>query len=309
MADWSERGAGVKEAVVDVCRGDEPRTARLSGDEIEQFATCGHLALGRVIDHRTLEALREVVDRRRAEAADLLDDALWEPGEGGVPQEPGRSVSFLFNLWLTEPTYAAVALDPRFGAWASQAIGARRVRLLEDNGLDKVAGTGGALKWHQDFSYWPLAQPNAVTIWVALDDVDEQNGVVYMANGSHALGERLPVVFGTGATYFRDRRPRSVAEITDPESLGLETIPVRLRAGEASLHHALTWHASGPNTSDRGRRASVFRYVADGTIWLGERRYDFNYSSDEVGLNVGDPLDGPYFPIVPEPDDADEGNP
>ena len=36
--------------------------------------------------------------------------------------------------------------------------------------------SGGELKWHQDYPYWPLAQPNAVTAWIALDDTDEENG-------------------------------------------------------------------------------------------------------------------------------------
>jgi hypothetical protein len=39
--------------------------------------------------------------------------------------------------------------------------------------------------------------------------------------------------------------------------------------------------------------------VGDGTIWLGSRRYDYNYSDEEVGLDVGDPIGGEYFPLIP----------
>ena len=97
--------------------------------------------------------------------------------------------------------------NPILARWASQLIGTRRVRLLEDNALTKAPGSGGELKWHQDFPYWPLAQPNAVTAWVALDDTDARNGAMYMAAGSHLTGERLPSVFGTGTPYMRDQRP------------------------------------------------------------------------------------------------------
>ena len=83
--------------------------------------------------------------------------------------------------------------------------------MLEDNALTKDARSGGELRWHQDYAYWPLGQPNAVTIWIALDDVTVANGAVRMAAGSHLLGERLPAVFGTGASYFADRRPAVVA--------------------------------------------------------------------------------------------------
>ena len=65
------------------------------------------------------------------------------------------------------------------------------------------------------------------------------------------------------------------------------------------MHHALTWHASGANSTDHPRRAAVVRYVADGTTWFGADRYEFNYTDEEVGLRLGDPIGGPYFPLVP----------
>lgn len=275
------------------------RTTPLSGTELFDFYRCGFLRLGRVLDERLLAELRAAVaDGRAASEDDLLDPSAWPEGEGGVPQEPGRNVSFQFNLWRRDERYRSLALDGRLGGWAAQVLGASRVRLLEDNALTKDPHTGGELKWHQDYSYWPLAQPNAVTIWIALDDVTIDNGAVKMAVGSHLLGERLPRVFGTGATYFKDRRPSTVRNIGDPADEGLEVVAVELSAGEATIHHSMTWHASGANVTDRPRRASVFRYVAEGTRWFGAKRYEFNYSDEELGLGLGDPIGGEYFPLV-----------
>lgn len=279
-----------------------PRHAALSPAEKWSFYEQGFLRLGRVIDDRTLDGLRQSVETNRASGADadLLDPDAWPEGSGGQPQEPGRDVSFLFNLWRSDDTYRSVALDPRLGRIAAQVLGCTRVHLLEDNALTKDPGRGGELKWHQDYSYWPLGQPNAVTVWIALDDVTADNGAVSMAAGSHFLGERLPAVFGTGAVYHTDRRPAWVQPVVEPATAGLPVEVMEMRAGEATIHHSLTWHASGPNVTERPRRASVFRYVAAGTTWLGARRYDFNYSDDELGLQMGDPIGGPYFPLVPE---------
>ena len=279
------------------------RTGPLTGEELLRFYSDGFLRLGRVLDGERVERLRDVIaGRRQQEAADvdLLDPALWPEAEGGVPQEPGRNVSFLFNLWREEPEFRRLVNDPRFAGWSSQVLGTTAVRILEDNALTKDAHSGGELRWHQDYSYWPLGQPNAVTIWIALDDVTEANGAVRMAAGSQLLGERLPAVFGTGASYFADRRPAVVRPITDPAEAGLDVEVLELAAGEATMHHALTWHASGANSTDRPRRAAVARYVADGTTWFGATRYEFNYTDDELGLQLGDPIGGPYFPIVPE---------
>lgn len=278
-----------------------PRTTSLTADEILEFSLNGFLRPGRVLTDSQVEVLRDRLDvaRARGDAADLLDQENWPEAEGGAPLEPGKSVGFLFNLWRADPAFRAVAFEPTLAGWASQLIGANAVRLLEDNALFKEPGKGGALRWHQDYSYWPLAQPNAVTAWIALDDVDIPNGAMQMARGSHLRGEYLPAVFGTGATYLRERRPSSMGAIGDPVAEGMETDVIAMKAGEVSFHHSLTWHSSGPNVSEHPRRAHVIRYVADGTVWMGERRYDFNYTDEELGLRPGDRMGGEYFPLVP----------
>ena len=284
----------------------------LSGPEILEFYERGYLLPGPVFDPGEVAELRELVDgvtaREQPEGRlyDLLDPALWpdepEPvpaGSDGDGARPRRHVEFLFNLWRVEPRIREFVFDSRLARWAAQLIGAGAVRILEDNALWKAARSGGELKWHQDWPYWPLAQPNAVTAWIALDDTDAANGAMSVAVGSHLTGERLPVAFGTGTPYHRDRRPATVGLIEDPAELGLEIAVLKLKAGEVSFHSSLVWHGSGPNDSDRPRRAVVIRYVGDGTIWLGAQRYEYNYTDSEVGLKMGDPIGGEYFPLVP----------
>lgn len=284
----------------------------LSGPEILEFYERGYLLPGPVFDPGEVAELRELVDgvtaREQPEGRlyDLLDPTLWpdepEPvpaGSDGDGKGPRRHVEFLFNLWRVEPRIREFVFDSRLARWAAQLIGAGAVRILEDNALWKAPRSGGELKWHQDWPYWPLAQPNAVTAWIALDDTDAANGAMSVAVGSHLTGERLPVAFGTGTPYHQDRRPATVGLIEDPAELGLEIAVLAMRAGEVSFHSSLVWHGSGPNDSDRPRRAVVIRYVGDGTIWLGAQRYEYNYTDSEVGLKMGDPIGGEYFPLVP----------
>src|SRR5208337_4412923 len=42
--------------------------------------------------------------------------------------------------------------------------------------------------WHQDNGYVAIEPATNVTIWAALDDVDERNGCVWVVPGSHAKG-------------------------------------------------------------------------------------------------------------------------
>ena len=126
------------------------------------------------------------------------------------------------------------------------------------------------------------------------------NGAVRMAGGSHLLGERLPAVFGTGAVYFRERRPAAVAPITDPADAGLERRHHRAgaRRGVAAPRPHLARVRRQRHRRSHGAPA-VVRFVADGTTWFGARRYEFNYTDAELGLTPGDPIGGDYFPVVP----------
>ena len=111
---------------------DEHRTAAtpLSPDELFRFYEDGFLRLGRVVDDSTVDALRASIAAGRADArleSDLLDAAAWPDGEGGVPQEPGRNVSFLFNMWREDARVpAASSPTPRSPAWPPRRSGRRR---------------------------------------------------------------------------------------------------------------------------------------------------------------------------------------
>ena len=55
----------------------------------------------------------------------------------------------------------------------------------------KRAITGSPMLWHQDYGYWKLdrmPEPNAATFMIALGDVDEMSGALYVIPGSHKLG-------------------------------------------------------------------------------------------------------------------------
>lgn len=281
------------------------RTTSLTAQEILEFSQKGFLMPGRVFSTDTVESMRyslakvQATEREAGREYDLLDPEAWPTKEKESHSQPGKKVGFLFNLWLHNKEWRQFCFNPTLARWASQLIGSRKVRLLEDNALYKAPRAGGELKWHQDHPYWPLAQPNSVTVWLALDDVYLENGSMQMAVGSHLLGERLPAAFGTGTPYLSEKRPKWIKPVQDPKNEGLDTEVVDIKAGEVSIHHSLTWHASGPNNTNYPRRAAIVRYAGDGTIWLGSNRYEYNYSDEEVGIHIGEPISGKYFPLVP----------
>ena len=82
-----------------------------------------------------------------------------------------HSVPFLFNLWERDERFWKIVANPVIAGMARQLLGSEEVVLMEDGAVIKKPVVGGKLAWHQDYAYWPLASPGAVTCWIALDDV------------------------------------------------------------------------------------------------------------------------------------------
>ncbi|MBL4885995.1 MAG: phytanoyl-CoA dioxygenase family protein [Planctomycetaceae bacterium] len=119
----------------------------------------------------------------------------------------------------------------------------------------KMPHDGKAVAWHQDSSYWPLSPSKALTVWLAIDDVDMENGGMKFIAGSQNYGHM---------TY----RESSAEEhnvlnqtIDDPEQYG-KLVENPLRAGQISIHSDLLLHGSDANDSDRRRCALTLRYAA-----------------------------------------------
>jgi len=125
----------------------------------------------------------------------------------------------------------------------------------------KLPGDGKRVDWHQDCSYWPLTPTQALTVWLAIDDADLENGCMEVYAGSHTFG----------LIDFETSDSGNVLDqtVTNPEQYGqLRATP--LRAGQMSIHSDLLLHGSRPNTSDRRRCGLTLRYCpADVHAYLG----------------------------------------
>ncbi|MEX0642876.1 MAG: phytanoyl-CoA dioxygenase family protein [Pirellulales bacterium] len=122
--------------------------------------------------------------------------------------------------------------------------------------FNKPAGVGQPTPPHQDGYYFMLKPCEALTMWLALDDVDEENGCVRYVAGSHRRGIR---------PHGRTQTLGFSQAITDfPQpSDEADEIAFPAKPGDLLVHHALTIHrAEGNRSSHRSRRALGFIYYA-----------------------------------------------
>jgi ectoine hydroxylase-related dioxygenase (phytanoyl-CoA dioxygenase family) len=128
----------------------------------------------------------------------------------------------------------------------------------------KLAQESKHVPWHQDATYWPVRPTKTVTVWLAIDDVDQANSPMRFIPGSHLLGG-LEWRKASGDFVLHQ-------EIPDAERYGRPYDNI-LKAGQISLHASTLIHGSEPNRSDRRRCGLTFRYIpSDCGVLAGAER-------------------------------------
>ncbi len=109
---------------------------------------------------------------------------------------------------------------------------------------------------HQDGYYFMLSPCEALTMWLALDDVDEENGCVRYVRGSNHWGmrdHRRTDVLGFS---------QGIIDYGTPQDLEHE-VAFPAKSGDLLVHHALTIHrADGNRSQNRNRQALGFIYYS-----------------------------------------------
>ena len=131
----------------------------------------------------------------------------------------------------------------------------------------KTGGNRMVFPWHQDNGYGELEPYNALSCLTALDDIDLENGCLWVIPGSNRTGQQAPCQ--------REESGRWQARDGScwPGRTSPKAVPVPMRAGEALVMSCWTLHKSGPNRSGRDRRILFFRYAdADAVEVYNQRR-------------------------------------
>jgi hypothetical protein len=119
----------------------------------------------------------------------------------------------------------------------------------------KEPNTRQIVSMHQDLTYWGLgAVDGLVTAWLSLSPATPASGCMNFVKGSHknAILEHEDT-FDPNNLLSRGQEVKVAVAEKDKH-------PIEIHPGQISLHHGLTIHGSGPNTTDDRRIAAVIRY-------------------------------------------------
>jgi phytanoyl-CoA hydroxylase len=245
--------------------------------EKEDFDKSGFVIIRELLQRSDFEQLSRNIDR-------YIRDVVPGLGSGDAfYQDPTRPETLKqLHRMDSDPFFEQYKQHPRWGELAEALVG-EAVVTESPEWFNKPPRTNHVTPPHQDNYYFCLAPANVITVWLALDDVDAENGCLRYVQGSHLCGYRPHgksniLGFSQGVTDYSHN------------DFMLE-VAACLKSGDAVVHHGMTIHRADANLSvTRHRRsfAMVFKGVSCQRDEFAFHRYSESARSQhqQAGLNV-----------------------
>lgn len=205
----------------------------------------GYLHLKRFFDEAFIGQLNQIVDTLETELSPG-DEAFDESGTGKIKQ-----IQYLHKKHEVFDTLTKT-LEPL----AKKLTGSQELNVLNVQLFEKHPEISKPTRAHQDNAYFKVSPAKALTFWIPLDDIDEENGTIYYAPKTHLTPTRKHQRYHKSTT-FRTRSGvpgLSLCLKEHPEELDKV---MHARVGDLFVHHCNTIHRAGKNLSENRRRRAV----------------------------------------------------
>jgi len=168
----------------------------------------------------------------------------WKPGDGDA-------LRINDYVSLQNDQLRNLVHTPLIAAVAARLSGSSTIRLFHDQLIYKPSGEKkAAIGWHVDRAYWSTCTSDEMlTAWIPFHDCDERMGTVTMLDGSHRWTDTADL------RTFRRHDLDQLEQQFSSSGNAIRKVPMNLKKGQVSFHHARTIHGSYPNVSNAPRIA------------------------------------------------------
>ncbi|HWD55296.1 MAG TPA: phytanoyl-CoA dioxygenase family protein [Acidimicrobiales bacterium] len=212
--------------------------------QVRQYDELGYFVLEDALAPAEVDELVAEIDPLEQRA----EEALREMEGGRFFIARADEITFTTHLVVRSPRLRRFTSSALLAGVCADLIGPD-VRLYWDQAVYKKPGTDSPFPWHQDNGYAFVEPQQYLTCWVALTDATEENGCPWVVPRLHRLG--------TLAHEYSDIGFVCLDEPAD-------AVPVPATAGSIVVFSSLTPHSTGPNRTDRVRKAYIVQYAPSG---------------------------------------------
>lgn len=206
------------------------------------FQKDGFVVIRGFLSGESLRELQREVDRYIREVVPTLGDADAFYEDKSRPETLKQ-----LSRMEQDPFFSDYRVHPHWTSTAAELLG-EPVQATGVEWFNKPPGTRHVTPPHQDNFYFCLKPAQVVTMWLALDDVDVENGCLRYVPGSHRKGIR---------PHNRTQTLGFSQGISDygPEDRAGEVL-ISAKPGDVLIHHGDTIHRAEANESPMRHRRS-----------------------------------------------------
>lgn len=234
----------------------------LSPEQVEQYRREGYVAVEGVYSPAEVEELRRVTDEFVEKSREVTEHTeVYDLEPGHSPEHP--RLRRLKNPIQQHEVYDRCMRQDGMLDIVAQLIGPA-IRHQNTKLNLKSGEFGSAVEWHQDIAFYPHTNEDVLAVGVCLDDMTVENGALMVIPRSHQ-----------GPLWDHHENGHFVGAITDSRFSPEGGVPLEVKAGGITLHHARAIHGSMPNRSNRPRRLFLMEFRAvDAWPLMGVKDWD-----------------------------------
>jgi len=234
----------------------------LTNQQHQSFQENGFLILRGFAHHVNCEAIRDVALVHLQHKIEPIETELGYHQKSksyrteikdyqslALPQE--STVRRLRQVYHRDILFKEWMEDPKIRPILQQLLNDQVVLTLAHHNsiMTKLPHHSTATAWHQDRRYWRYSDDNLLSIWLALDHEDSNNGVLEFIPKSHTLHFQ-PDQFDE-KEYFRTDHPKNMSLIETKVSTTLER-------GDVVLFHSKLLHRANANRTQTPKISFVY---------------------------------------------------
>jgi phytanoyl-CoA hydroxylase len=234
----------------------------LTEEELAQFKRDGFLLLPGFADEEMCDTIKDIAAAhlkhkvppietemeyvgKTKEERKLISDGKAHLLEGQVTVRRLRQVyhrDIVFRQWMENEKIRPVL---------KQILGEDPTITISHHNsiMTKMPHTSTETSWHQDFRYWHFENDNLVSVWLALDEENTDNGVLEFIPGSHKMH--------FSALQFDEKEYFSNTAKENQEIIA-QKVSYPLQKGDVVLFHCKLLHRANKNSTDEPKISFVY---------------------------------------------------
>lgn len=212
----------------------------------------GYCVLRHFFSNDCIDKVNKIIDDLDLKPSDTVFD---EDGTGKIKQ-----IQYLYN-------YGEIFTEiiDMLRPMAQKLTKHQSLKVLNMQMFEKHPEISKPTRAHQDNAYFRVSPADAITFWISLDNIDEENGCLYYAPKTHLTPTRKHQRYHPHTTFrLRSGVPGlSLCLHEHPEELD---IPIITQPGDVCAHNCNTIHRAGKNSSNRRRRAIGLVFIPESCV-------------------------------------------